>query len=353
MQCVFLDNESKNFKKINDTNVTCIKVTDKGDKGHSSGAYDERFDDYWENKYNQIVENVPADIKKSTFAYFDTNNSLTTENLKALKLKLESGGKRICLWDWDRTISMEEGFQAHPTTTYTSLLDPMYEHTPFINNEIYNKHNEVDNLNNIFIDYMDYMHNEDPDIYNGVYKLDNPIDSPEYTNYLLGGKDRVAILKEIFSLENVKHCVISNNSSFNLFDDDDNNNNKLLLIRAIFYEMGLNSEQNNNILLLHCGSKAVVNGGYTKPDFVNLVSDSETKLINPDEINNLRDLSDYRIYQLLSFLRNDRKPLQQPPPRTMSEPVKPSGPVSEHVKRSHSAPSKLSVEPPERVTSEE
>lgn len=348
MQCVFLDNESKNFKRINDTNVTCIKVTDKG---QSSGAYDKRFDDYWTNTgdNNQIVENVPADIKQKTFAYFDTHNSLTTVELEKLYTKLESGGKRICLWDWDRTISMEEGFQAHPTTTYTSLSDTLYEYTPFINNEIYNKHNEVENLNDIFFDYMDYMHNGDTDIYEGIYRLNDPINQKEYTNYLLGGKDRVAILKKIFSLENVKHCVISNNPSFDLTNKK---NNKLLLIRAIFYEMGLNSEQNNNILLLHCGSKAVVNDGYTKPQFVNLVSsDLETQLIKPDEINNLRDLSDYRIYQLLSFLRN--KETTQPQLRTSSSPPKPSEREPRPPTRSSSAPSKLSLLPPERVTSEE
>lgn len=344
-QCVFLDNESKNFININD-NVTCIKVADKGDKRHSSGKYDEKFDDYWDDTgdKNKIVTNVPVEDKETIFDHFDTNNSLTTDALGKLKSKLESSGKHICLWDWDRTISMEEGFRALPSIYFTSD-NKGYNTEDFTINEAISNYNNNKTLPVILTQYMSKNHINNSRIWKATYKLQNPIEQKEYTNYLLGGKDRVAILKEIFSLDNVKHCVISNNPSFNLFDDY---NNKLLLIRAIFNEMGLNSEQNNNILLLHCGSRAKDIGGYTKPEFVNnLVSDKHVILV-PEKINTLIALSNYRIHQLRCFL-NDEQPNAvkeayyervpqklTPLPRTMSEPVKSSN---------------LDLEPVQRVTS--
>lgn len=327
---IFLDNEETNFYGINDDKVTCIKVADKGDKKIPTKQYDENFDKYWTNTgdNNQIVKNVPDVSKLTTFAYFDTHNSLTTDELNTLYTKLKSGGKRICLWDWDRTISMEEGFQAHPTINFTySKGNPI---TTFTTNEVINNYNEVKNLSVILDDYMNQMHINNQRIWEATYKLKAAIKPKQYTNYLLGGEARVTIFSLIFSLENVKHCVISNNPAFNLFNDF---NHKILFIRAIFNEMGLTSKLNNNILLLHCGLQAKASGGYTKPEFVNnLISDKHDILV-PEIINTLKELSDYRIHQLKCFLENkppnpvkkidyeEIKTSQLPLPRSRSEPA--------------------------------
>jgi len=155
----------------------------------------------------------------------------------------------------------------------------------------------------------------------------------------LGGKLRVEMLKTILSLDNVKHCIISNNKSFNLLDD----NHKILFIRGIFHEMGLPKEKNNDILLLYCGKSAERDGGYTKQKFIELLT-TKIKMEKPDAVYSLMELSNYRIYQLQCFI-NGIKPEEienifgdmynkQPIQRTLSEPSMEMENNSEPVKRS-------------------
>lgn len=61
--------------------------------------------------------------------------------------------------------------------------------------------------------------------------------------------------------------------------------------------MGLNKEQNNNILLTHCGSAAKKYGGIIKQQFIESVSNGKKYDIR--DINNLLTLTQYRINQLI------------------------------------------------------
>ena len=325
---IYLDNDASNFDDITSDIVTLIKIEDK----REYNIFNSEFNKYWEGKDNQIVQAHTNPIDRATvFAYFDPINSLTSEMLDILFYKLYKQRKKyICLWDWDRTISMEEGL-AGTANKYCEVCEP-YQYTKklFQFNETYNSHDTVVDLDVFLGNYMNVMHNQNEGIYNGLFKMKTPITQGQYTEYLLGGKTRVAKLRNIFSLDNVKHCIISNSAAFNLLDDNKNNT---MLVRGIFHEMGLSKQANNNILLLHSGSTANRSGGYTKAQFINmLTSPGEVKI--PVSITKLKELSDYRLYQLKCFL-NDIVP---------EKPASPPDEYREHtdnssLRRTKSAPS--------------
>jgi hypothetical protein len=303
VEFIFLDNENKNFIGINniDGKILLLKIEDSVPPFYNS----KEFANYWlDKKLNQIVNEVKPNNAINAFQAFDSKNSLTSECLNRFyeKLKSESSKRKIvCFWDWDRTITMEEGLLGLKSNVF--FLDYIakllkFNVKKFQKLEITNTY-DTGYLDVILYKYMSNYHNKNRGIY-GAYTLSNEIETGQFTEYLLGGKDRMQSLKRIFELDNVLHCIISNNNGFNIYDEK----NKILLIRGIFHEMGLNSETVNKILLLHCGNNAESSGGYNKSDFINFVNLNKNALFASNAVSNLKTLSNYRIYQINKFLKS-------------------------------------------------
>lgn len=294
----------------------------------------EQIQEYWNSKEadkeNPIIKlalekydtktriRLPSGISRefkisSAFSEFDPLNSLTPEFIETIIEQIDPKKRYVFFWDWDRTITLEEGLWPYTDKQYGIFGNPE-SRNKFLRNEISNNHDDTlyTLLDKSVEKFPELVRNWMTKNTSGIFTF------RQYVDFLLGGKSRVEALAKLFKQPNVKHCIISNNKSFYLYDPL----SCILLTRAIFKSIGLTLEENNNILMIHTGQKALRYNGITKQNFIEKVTSRE--LIPPKPISNLSTLTDHRINQLINFISEgikERALNLNAPRRTVSAPA--------------------------------
>jgi hypothetical protein len=271
---MFFDNDKTNIKGIEGIeDLTIINVNESMTEQQKLDGFIEYVKTHREDNgiYNTIAERLDnkdmeartkyEELVKVLYKYYDVSNSLTPDILNDIKSKVSIDKKYVFFWDWDRTLSMEEGFLAMKNP---QLLVSDYKEAEISNNYDI-KIKELD-IENYLHTYIEERHNKKVHSAMGFPELEHGLKDGDYVKYLFGGTARIHALVELFKLPNIIHCVISNSISFNLFDQKGKEN--ILLVRAFFNDMGLNVSDQGRILILHCGSKTQKPTGYNKQSFI-------------------------------------------------------------------------------------
>lgn len=151
---------------------------------------------------------------EKVYEVFDPMNSLNVDAIDTIiSTKIKPDKFYIFFWDWDRTFTIEEGL---PAVTNKLFLSKHMSYKTTLNNfkinEINNTHYKMENgtFNDLLDTYLKYFISK----IQGLYPIGDKFNIDDYVTYLLGGSDRMTALSKLFTLDNVKHCFVSNNELF-------------------------------------------------------------------------------------------------------------------------------------------
>ena len=332
---VFFDNDMENIKGIEEIeNLTTVRVKEMEIQYGNYKLWQaqeleklwqaqelEKFRAYLEankenNKIYEIILENKNDVKVSQlYSYYDVNNSLTPDTLARIKDNVSRGQKYVFFWDWDRTLSMEEGFIAIHT--------PPLSESDFKYSEIFNQYHLYPEFDQYLKKYINDIHNKNTGVNKVMGLSPYSMEDGDFVKYLFGGEKRISALVELLKLPNIIHCIISNSAAFDLFNkinEKRKNVENILLVRSFFNDMGLSLEDQSRILILHCGSKTKDTTGYNKQSIINKAMEHIEKkkpIIIDTDISNLKLLMHHRINQIIKFMNKDDEPVG----RTLSAPA--------------------------------
>ena len=226
------------------------------------------FANYWKNNKSKIADYyIKNNVNPRIYDRVDILNDLMVDKLQSLYYHLLEGGHRIIFWDWDRTLTIQEGNISFADNYYWQHTDvrQVISYNNFINiNNTPNPANYTATFQKLMETYNQTFGHEQIE---KVIDIDDPdfdFEPRDLAVYYFGGEERAKWIAKIFNLDNINHIVISNNRSF----DENINYSRMLYIRGMLHNIGVTVINNMNINLVYSGYRAVEYGGFTKPDCI-------------------------------------------------------------------------------------